>query len=385
VAGPAWSYLSANRWLGLEAARVTSDTTQGFLTSGIVTLDLPDGIDSDNTVMPAGLFWLRVSMADHPEYLCSCYSVHPQALKVTRQTSENSAPPAGKLPAGTIKEPRATIPGIDRIYQMGDSFGGSIPETPDRLQTRLSERLRHKNRARVPWDYERLILERFPEIFMVKCFPNMVPDPKNYLRPGHVLVVVIPEPKDNPSLRRKPMVNGLTLKAIADFIESNSSPMARIKVRNPSYEQVQVRCTVKFNEGISGGYYINAVEQAISNYLSPWNTRGGYGAQFGWRIRCNDLETLVRSLGFVQSVTNFSMLHIAEDDQNYSFLLDTVQGQVELEEIRPLFPWSIAIPASRHAIETVDNTWPIRPERTGINELRIGTTLIITENNNHGP
>lgn len=385
-----WSYLSSNRWIELDQDRVISDTTNGFLTSGIVTLELPDGITSDNTVMTPDLFWLRVSVDDHPEYLCSVYSIHSQALKVTGQTSSNSSQsPPGKLPAGTIKDPRISIPGIDRVDQPLDSFGGRVPETPDRLKTRLSERLRHKNRALVPWDYERLILDQFPEMFLVKCFSNMVPDPENPRRRGHILIVVIPDPRENPSLHLKPMVNGLTLSKIADFVEGRSSPMARIKVRNPSYEQVQVRCTVKFREGTGGGYYIRAVDQAISNYLSPWNSSGGNGAQFGWSIRCNDVETLIRNLEYVESVTNFSMLHIAEDDQNYSVLMDTVlmdavRGKVELEEIGPLFPWSIAIPARRHAIETSDNTRPIRPERTGINELRIGTTLIITEKNNHG-
>ncbi len=133
-----------------------------------------------------------------------------------------------------------------------------------------------------------------------------------------------------------------------------------------------------------GGYYINALNQAISDYLSPWNTAEGYGAQFGWRIRRNDVETFIRNLGYVESVTNFSMLHIAEDDKRYSHLMDTVRGRTELDEISPLFPWSIAIPVRRHAIETTDSTRSIQPERTGISELRIGSTLIITEKNNNG-
>ena len=34
---------------------------------------------------------------------------------------------------------------------------------------RISERLRHKNRAITSWDYEQIILENFPEVFKVKC------------------------------------------------------------------------------------------------------------------------------------------------------------------------------------------------------------------------
>jgi len=237
----------------------------------------------------------------------------------------------------------------------------------------------------VPWDYERLILERFPEIFVVKCFSNMVARPEQPFRRGHVLVVVIPDPREDPSIHLKPMVNGLVLGEIANFVKGISSPFATIKVRNPSYEQVQVRCTVKFRAGATGGHFIRALNQAISDYLSPWNTTQGYGAQFGWRIRCNDVETYIRKLDYVESITNFSMLHIADDDNNYSVLSDTVQEEINLDEIGPMFPWSIAIPARLHFIETSENTRPIRPERTGINELRIGSTLIISDKNNHVP
>ena len=39
------------------------------------------------------------------------------------------------------------------------------------------------------------------------------------------------------------------------------------------------------------------------------------------------------------------------------------------EEIRPMFPWSIAIPIRWHFIETMDRAETVRPEMTGIGEL----------------
>jgi hypothetical protein len=55
-----WSYLSSNRWKKLQQAQILDDSTQGFMTSGIVQLQLPDDIDSDHTVMPNDMFWLKV-------------------------------------------------------------------------------------------------------------------------------------------------------------------------------------------------------------------------------------------------------------------------------------------------------------------------------------
>jgi hypothetical protein len=380
-----WYYLSSNRWIAMASSDVISDTTNGFLSTGIVTLNIPDDVHIGNTVMPDDMFWLRVSVEKNPQYLCSLYSVHAQALQVTWQPpGTDAALSHGKLPAGTIKEPRVSIAGIGKINQIIDSFGGSPPESADRVKTRISERLRHKNRTLLSWDYERLILERFPDLRMVKCFPNMQSNPETPTRPGHILIVVVPEPKEQPVVHMRPMVNGLVISEISEFARKLSSPFAIIEVRNPAYEQVQVRCTVKFTREATGGHYINLLNQAISDYVSPWNASVGYGAKFGWSIRRYDIESFIRGLEYVEFVTNFSMLHIADDDSGYYHLFDTVHGRREEDEVRPLFPWSIAVPTRRHFVETTDHLVTIQAEQTGIDELRIGSTFIITDVNDNG-
>lgn len=381
-----WHYLSADVWKRMDRADVISDTTDGFLSSGIVTLKIPDDITRGNTVMPGDLFWLRASAYEHSDAFCSVYSVHAQALKVNRQYGEN--PPdrlQNRLPAGTIKSSRVSIPGIGRIEQIVDSFGGSLPESPQQIKVRTSERLRHKNRAISSWDYERLILQRFPDLFKVKCFPNMAfdLDPENRHRPGNVLIVVVPNPKDRRLTHLKPMVNGLELQRIQDYVKRHASPFATVEVRNPAYEQVQVRCTVKFHQGESEGYCLNALDQAITAYISPWNEDIGYRAEFGWNIRRYDIETYIRNLDYVDFVTNFSMLHIADNSQGYFHLFDTMKGEQEASQVIPYYPWSIAIPVKRHAIEITQRSSSIEAEITGVDELEIGSTFIITDESNY--
>lgn len=380
-AGLVWYYLSSNRWIPLKQSDVISDTTNGFLTSGIVTLNIPDDINRDNTAFPGDLLWLRVSAFNRPEDLCSLYSIQAQALKVSRQVDENPVSRLQRrLPAGTIKESRISIPGLGRIDQIVDSFGGDLPESAEHLKTRTSERLRHKNRALAPWDYERLILDRFPEVFKVKCFANMVADPvpENRLRPGHILIVVIPDPKEHPAVHLKPTVNGMVLQEIKEFVQRRASPFVELEVRNPTYEQIQIRCTVKFRGAEGRGYYLNALDLALSDYISPWSTTGGYHAEFGWSIRRYDIESFIRSRDYVEMVTNYSMLHIADDSKGYQYLYDTENEPEGATEIHPMYPWSIAVPVRRHFIETTDRLEPIQPELTGVDELEIGSTFIIT-------
>ena len=378
-----WFYLSDNRWTALDADRVLSDSTRGFLSTGVVTLNIPEHPKRTNTTMAGDLFWLRASLDRNPEIPCSLHSIHTQAMRVTRQgPRDRSNNPDAILPAGTIKEARMSIPGIDQIVQVADSTGGSFPESKKQFITRISERLRHKNRATTPWDFERLILNQFPQIYKAKCFANMVDDPQNWKqpRPGHILIVVIPSLKDSSRADMKPTVNGLLLREIRDYVKRLASTFAAIKVRNPSYEKIQVRCQVRFRRDAADGYHRRRLNQAITDYLSPWN-RIGYTARFGWCVRRHDLQSYIRSLEYIRFVTDFSMLRVAEDDRGYFTLSDSAAHQDK--EIQPLNPWSIAIPFNRHYIETISKTEVKKPDITGIDELEIGSNFIIPGNQNH--
>jgi len=379
-----WSYLSSNIWTALKKSEIISDTTSGFLTSGIVTLKLPQNINRTSTLMPKDLYWLRISVNEKPEAFCSLYAIYTQAAKVTWQYKLGECTHLEeRLVAGTIKSARKSIPGIGSIHQIVDSFGGRPLEKQGHIKKRISERLRHKNRASNVWDYERLILERFPQIYRVKCFDNMVSeaDPKKQTRPGHILIAVISHRRQESNDGDYPMINGAVLKEVQSFVKALASPFAKIAVRNPAYEKIQVRCTVKFREDARAGYYTELLNRAISDYLSPWR-KIGYRAGFDWCIRRYELEAFIRNLHYVEFISNFSMLHITAHGQGHYHLFDTVDGysaDEKVEEIRPLFPWSIPTPLKRHFIETMNKVQTIQAEVTGIKELEVGSTFIIAK------
>ncbi len=177
------------------------------------------------------------------------------------------------------------------------------------------------------------------------------------------------------------MINNAELNRIQTFVQSVSSPFVSIEVRNPVYEQIQVRCTVKFSGEINaGGLYINRLNQAISDYICPW-CDVGYKARFGWSIRADDIESYIRELDYIDFVTNFSMLHITEEGGGKYALMDTAKLDRRHEAlIVPRYPWSLAVPMSAHFIETTASIEPVKPALTGVSELEIGSTLIIGGN-----
>ena len=376
-----WHYLASNEWKRFTPAQVISDTSHGFLTSGIVTLDIPADINKGNSILPGELFWIRVSVNnEHIHALCSLYGVHTQAVEVTwkKQAGNSLAHLTSALPAKTIKTPKFSLPGIALISQIMDSSAGIPPESATQQTVRVSERLRHKNRAITPRDYESLVLQRFPEVYKVKCFPCMTDDiTQDYqAKPGHVLIVLIPYLKDTASVNFRPMINALLLKELREYVQSIASPSIVIKVRNPAYEQIQVRCKVKFKPGVAQGWAFNELNQAIVDFLSPWSV-SGIKAKFDWSIRCYDIQAHLQELDYIESISGFSLLKIVEDDaRHHHQLSDTKRSNAS--EVVPSFPWSIAIPTKSHLIEVEEKNGTWEAQLTGVAKLSIGSTFILS-------
>jgi hypothetical protein len=197
-------------------------------------------------------------------------------------------------------------------------------------------------------------------------------------RPGSVLVVVVPQWQGAGGECDELMLSSVELTRIRRFLAQRSSPFVRIEVRNPVYERIQVRCTVKFAGGFQSGYFVNRLNREISDYICPWQA-GGYGARFGWRIRKKDIESRLRELDYVDFISNFSMLHISQDAQGRYRLEDTARDKTDPQvQVEPRFPWSLALPVRQHYIETMTTAEAIEPEVTGVDELEVGTTFIIT-------
>jgi hypothetical protein len=378
-----WFYLAANQWKKLPNDRLLSDTTHGFLASGKVTLDIPVDIDTGNSIMPGEYFWLRVSVSQAANAFSACHSIQLHAIKVSQGSDSlnASAVDSARAPKWKSLQPLAGIGGIRQAY---GAFGGRASELDSEYRIRVGERLRHKNRALLPRDYEQLVLEKFPELNKVQCF-NSISSPHDAIMPGHVLIVVVPGERDDTGKAcAGAMINTQRLEQIRTYVKALSPVFTRIEVRNPVYEKVQVRCTVKFVDAAGAGININRLNQQISDYICPWKALG-YKARFGWSIRQQDIESFIRSLDYIEFVTNFSMLHITVDrDENYSLYDSAKGGQKRDSVIKPRYPWSLAIPAEKHFIEITPLARPIDAEVTGVGELAVGSTLIISGSSEYG-
>lgn len=373
-----WFYLADDCWRPLPEKNLLANTTHDFLASGKVTLEIPPDISRGNRIMPAQYYWLRLAVDRAADAFSGCYFVKPHALKVSRDV-EAAAAAAGPDDAArqnqwSLLQSRSGVGGISQAFA---AFGGRAAESDAGFRTRMSERLRHKNRALLPRDYEQLALEQFPDLAKVKCFSSLSWAEEAVI-PGRVLVVVVPRVDDGDAgACRRARVDARRLEEIGDYLDRLSPAFVKPEVINPVYEQIQVRCTVRFADPLSEGINLERLDRQISDYLCPWKTPG-YRARFGWSIRQRDLESYLLDLDHIDFVTNFSMLHITVDRDGKYSLFDTARDESgHAAEIRPRYPWSLAIPMRHHALETTREARPIEANVTGVDELEVGATFII--------
>lgn len=319
---PMWSYLKDNTWVSLSD-RISSDTTNGLIRSGIINLGIPEDISNANTtILDPTLHWVKVTMPARSRTVCHIIGVHPQAARVTFADAGNDPNHlAIPLPAGTIaklENPQAAVKGVEQPYI---SVDGRVQEPPNQFYTRVSEHLRHKGRAVTIFDYERLVLEKFPDVYKVRCLNHgQFDDATNQLfelAPGAVTLAVIPDLSQRATTDDlQPKVNINRLQAIETYLSSLSSSWATVKVVNPQYEPIRVSFEVKFRAPYDAnfGYYRRELDRAIVGFLTPWTVDQGADIHFGGNVYRSSILNFVEEQEYVDYVVNFKMSHNGQDD-----------------------------------------------------------------------
>ncbi|GJL83486.1 MAG: hypothetical protein DHS20C01_31200 [marine bacterium B5-7] len=347
-----WSYLTDDEWKAFKDFEITGDTTSDLTTSGVVTFSVPSDIAAKNPRLPSGLRWVRAAVKNGAIGVSELINAHTQAVRATFVDNGNDpkhldTPLLAETVAGLVRDD-AQVAGVTQPY---DGFGGRPVETGLAFYTRVAEQLRHKGRSITLFDYERLVLERFPKIYKVKCVNHT--NDKDEVAPGHVLIAVIPDFSQLKAVdRRAPKVTMADLDAIATFLQTINCPFARndrgddrrrLHVLNPNYEEIKVAFKVRFQPQVTAfGFYQRELNKAINEFLSPWAFKNRAEISFGGSVYKSSILHFVEQQPYVDFVTDFMMTHLdAEED---------------LDAIEATTPRSVLIPAEKHAIDLLSES-----------------------------
>jgi hypothetical protein len=315
-----WSYLSNDQWIDFTDRQILSDSTQGLITTGVILFDIPSKVSKNNNILTNGLYWLRAAAEKDSFGIPQLVNIKCQAAKVEFIDKNNDPDYLAKpLPEKTISKMVAADSAIKKIDQPFTSFGGEIEEESNEFYTRVSERLRHKNRAITIWDYEHIVLQNFSSVYKVKCL--------NHTRyegtatsiaeaaPGNVSLVVVSNVRNKNAVDPlKPRTSLVTLDNIKNFIGSIQSPLINLHVYNPLFEEVKVKFNVGFYPGFDKGYYTVKLNEALIKFLSPWAYATGSDIVFGGKIHKSVILNFVEEQEYVDYITCFEMFHIVPGD-----------------------------------------------------------------------
>ncbi|WP_131802307.1 hypothetical protein [Yoonia tamlensis] len=373
-----WHYLTADGWVDLPPTAISSDTTDGLLRSGVVTLDLPDDAQTPAGEMPEGGVWVAVSAPWRG------FETHPTLsyVRTNGVWAVSTDPDSARTGGDRHWRFQLPQPGFAPPQETERRAPPPPPEARPDYLARMGERLRHRQRAVTPYDIERLVLDAFPDIWRCKCLPHLSrksPTPCA----GTATVVIVRHPPEFgqgrlPHAQERYFDVG-TLERVRAFLHRHASPDANYEVVNPAFDRLHVRAALRFVPFQDDGALTHKLQHYVSKCLSVW-TGADDIARFGWQLNVSMLKAQIAAHPDVVDITEFSVLHFVTDDARHYALGDTAQidqrgplGSV----IRPSRPWALPLSAADHAISTSERKQPVTPTQSGIGRLRIGDMLIV--------
>lgn len=343
-----WEYLHNNNWTPLEPNAI-GDETYSLTQSGLVSVSIPEFSSVSNTQLPASLFWLKITVSNI-EAVCKFIGIHVQALKAVLTDYENIGTVfLENTPKETISKAYQTINTVKKIIQPYASFGGKKTEQDEFLYRRTSERLRHKNRAITTWDYERIILEEFPEVFRLKALNHYRYDTKiSNVSAGYVTLIPIAKSSHSDNINWKPLLSLNKMLLIKERLTKIASPHARINVKPPKLEKVRLQFKVKFHhqEGMDTRLYIDALIKTINEYLSPW-AYDTTEVNFANEIEFSSIIQLIDNQPYVDYITDFKVAQYVLNENN-QIVGSPIQN---LNKIKPQTDFTLFIPNESHQIQ----------------------------------
>lgn len=311
-----WFYLNANNWLPFSKQAV-NDQSNNLTRSGLVVLTVPADATLDNTRADAGLLWIKAVVQHDTDAICNLIAVDTNAAEAqfVQDIADNIVFTKALQP-NIISKPAVADAALKKIQQPYPSFDGRPTETDGQFYLRVSERLRHKHRAITSWDYERLTLQYFPQVFKVKCINHtgFVTDEKTNeqkyteMLAGHVMVITIPDLSNlNQANLLRPYTSIGLLTEIQEYLQGLTSPFVKLTVCNPEFEEVQFDFQVTFRDGFDPTFFTAQLNNDIEQFLTPWAYGNPQAIAFGNKIEKSVVLNFVEERYYVDFVTCFKM------------------------------------------------------------------------------
>ena len=318
-----WFYLSSNRWRRFKPQEDYRDETLGLQKTGIITFQIPKEATSGDPLLQTDepLHWIKASVARQARRFPKLIDIRAQAFPVSFRDRDNDPDYlATPLPAGTISKFKQSRSDIKAVDQPWASVRGRVSGRGNDHYRRISERLRHKDRGVAIHDYERLVLQQFPDIWLAKCISHSAyyyEEPGGEVTtaefaPGYVTLLLVPDlSNQNIMDPLQPRVSFSKRLEVRNYLRGKLSAFAaeKLSVINPHFEPVRVELSAVFRGDADVGFFRKKLSEDIRGYLSPWTLGRREDFRFGGAIHKSMIVNFIDELDYVDFVTDVRMFH----------------------------------------------------------------------------
>lgn len=366
-----WFYFSAEGWKTLPTENLMYDQTQNLMRTGVLSLKVPTDIATDSSLFKKNKSYFKVCSKSKSDQFSLIKSIRTNALSAIEIINDHPTNRITVLPPNSVSGFVENIKGLVSVKQPLQTIPGRKKENEIQFYSRVSELIRHKNRPITKWDFEKYVLHNFPWLSHTNCFSTQDHGDGNI----RLLCIKRIDSFQNIDEIR---LSASEMQEIERFVKKVSSPFAQVKVINPVFEDLWLKCKVIFKD-ISNGNGIEALTRDLFNFLCPWLRNDKATYNLGTKIKLIDIVNFVKSQSYIEFVTSISVVHLKKTGDDKIEAYDSALENFENEYITCGSPWSIIVPKGNHRIEIAQNKEFSAPEPMDFNDLGISSTFLVNK------
>lgn len=363
-----WFYYSAEGWKELVVGDILYDQTMNLMKTGIFSIKLPKDILQSSSLFDSKKCFIKACSKNKSDQFSLIKSIRTNGVYAKEIISSNPENRIGVLPPKSVQDFKDNVKGIVAVDQHFPSSLGRLKENKIDFYKRVSELIRHKNKPVTQWDFEHYTLNNFKWLSHVKCFSSSSDE--------HNIKLLCTKKIDAYQNIDEIKLSAAEMEEIETFLAKASSPFTKIKVINPVFEDLWVKCSLAF-VNISNGNGVEKLTKDLFNFICPWLRQAHSSDNLGKRIKSLDIFNFLKSLPYVSFVTGISIIHLKRNEEGEIFVYDSARSENKSEYITPGSPWSVIVPKGNHKIEITNDFNFKLPESIGFEELGINSTFII--------
>ncbi|GGE16935.1 hypothetical protein [Psychroflexus salis] len=362
-----WFYYSAEGWKELVVGDILYDQTMNLMKTGIFSIKLPKDILQNSSLFDGKKCFIKACSKNKSDQFSLIKSIKTNGVYATEIISPKSENRIGILPPKSVQDFKDNIKGIVSVEQHLPSSLGRLKEDKIDFYIRVSQLIRHKNKPITLWDFEHYTLNNFKWLSHVKCFSS-----SDEFNIKLLCIKKIDAYQNIDEIK----LSAAEKEEIETLLNKISSPFTNIKVINPMFEDLWVKCSLSFID-ISNGNGIEKLNKDLFNFICPWLRNSDSSYSIGKKIKLLDIFNFLKSLPYISFVTGISVIHLKRNDGGEIFVHDSASLDNKSEYITPGSQWSIVVPKGNHKIEITNDFDFKLPEPIGFEELGINSNFII--------